>query len=163
MREGIHPNYYPNAVVTCACGNTWTTGSTIPQIRTDVCSSCHPFYTGEQRIVDTEGQVDRFMKRLQARQQIATRTETQEQARVNTNQTLTALGLSARNAKALEEAGIVTAGDLITRLEDGGDDAVLAIKGFGHKGLIDLKRLLRNQGFALPSTSADGEAVEAEA
>ena len=61
MKKGIHPTFYPDAVVTCACGNTWTTGSTRKTIRTEVCSKCHPFYTGEQaRIVDTEGQVDRF-------------------------------------------------------------------------------------------------------
>ncbi|NPV08880.1 MAG: 50S ribosomal protein L31 [Anaerolineae bacterium] len=65
MKEGIHPKYYKNAQVICACGNTWTTGSTKEVIRTDVCSQCHPFYTGEQRIVDTAGQVDRFMRRLE--------------------------------------------------------------------------------------------------
>jgi large subunit ribosomal protein L31 len=65
MKKGIHPQYYKDAVVVCACGNTWTTGSTRKQIRTDVCSKCHPFFTGEQRIVDTAGQVDRFMRRLE--------------------------------------------------------------------------------------------------
>jgi len=69
MRKGIHPKYYENATVTCACGNTWTTGSTVELIRTDVCSACHPFFTGEQRIVDTAGQVDRFLKRLQAKEE----------------------------------------------------------------------------------------------
>jgi large subunit ribosomal protein L31 len=64
MKEGIHPKYYPNATVICSCGNTWTTGSTVEVIRTDVCSACHPFFTGEQRIVDTAGQVDRYQKRL---------------------------------------------------------------------------------------------------
>ena len=64
MKEKIHPKYYPQARVRCACGNTWTTGSTMPEISTDVCSSCHPFFTGEQRIVDSEGQVDRFYRRL---------------------------------------------------------------------------------------------------
>ena len=64
MKEQIHPKYYPNAVVRCACGNTWTTGSTLPEVRTDVCSACHPFFTGEQRIVDSEGRVDRFYRRL---------------------------------------------------------------------------------------------------
>lgn len=64
MREGIHPTYYPDAVVICGCGNTFTTGSTRKLIRTDVCSQCHPFYTGEQRIVDTAGQVERFMRRM---------------------------------------------------------------------------------------------------
>lgn len=65
MREGIHPKWYPNAQVVCSCGNSWTVGATIEQIRTDVCSHCHPFFTGEQRIVDAEGQVERFVKRLE--------------------------------------------------------------------------------------------------
>jgi large subunit ribosomal protein L31 len=65
MKKGIHPQYFPNAKVICSCGNTWTTGSTQEVVRTDVCSACHPFFTGEQRIVDTAGQVDRFMKRLE--------------------------------------------------------------------------------------------------
>jgi large subunit ribosomal protein L31 len=64
VRKDIHPKYYPEAKVTCACGNTWTTGSTSPEIHTDVCSKCHPFFTGEQRIVDTAGQVERFRRRL---------------------------------------------------------------------------------------------------
>lgn len=71
MKPGIHPTWYPDAVVTCACGNTWTTGSTKKEIHTDVCSACHPFFTGEQRIVDTAGQVERFMKRISAKEQIA--------------------------------------------------------------------------------------------
>ena len=65
MKKGIHPEYYPQAKVVCSCGNTWITGSTKPEIRTDVCSVCHPFFTGEQRIVDTEGHVERFMRRLE--------------------------------------------------------------------------------------------------
>jgi large subunit ribosomal protein L31 len=69
MREGIHPKWYPEAKVICACGNTWTVGAAVPEIRTDVCYNCHPFFTGEQRIVDTEGQVDRFIKRLEKRQE----------------------------------------------------------------------------------------------
>ena len=70
MRANIHPTYYPDAKVTCAsCGNTWTTGSTRKEIRVDICSNCHPFFTGEsQRILDIEGQVDRFYKKLSARQ-----------------------------------------------------------------------------------------------
>lgn len=67
MKEGIHPKYYPNAKVTCACGNTWVTGSTKEEIRTDLCSACHPFFTGEMRIVDTAGQVERFVRRLEKR------------------------------------------------------------------------------------------------
>ena len=65
MKPKIHPKYYPSARVICACVNTWTTGATVAEIKVDVCSACHPFYTVEQRIVDTAGQVDRFMKRLE--------------------------------------------------------------------------------------------------
>ena len=71
MKKGIHPKYYPEAKVVCSCGNTFTTGSTKELVRTDVCSVCHPFFTGEQRIVDTAGQVERFMKRLEKRGGVA--------------------------------------------------------------------------------------------
>jgi len=71
MKKDIHPKYYPEAKVICSCGNTFTTGSTQELIRTDVCSACHPFFTGEQRIVDTAGQVERFMKRLEKREEFA--------------------------------------------------------------------------------------------
>jgi large subunit ribosomal protein L31 len=70
MKEKIHPKYYPEATVTCACGNSWTTGATQELIRTDVCSACHPFFTGEQRIVDTAGQVERFMRRLEKKTEV---------------------------------------------------------------------------------------------
>ena len=63
MKEGIHPNYV-EARVTCGCGSTFTTMSTKPVLRLDICSACHPFYTGTQRIVDTAGQVERFQRRL---------------------------------------------------------------------------------------------------
>ena len=64
MKAGIHPNYQ-DATVICACGNTFQTRSTKPQLRIDLCNVCHPFYTGEQRIVDTAGQVERFMKKVE--------------------------------------------------------------------------------------------------
>ena len=67
MKQGIHPKY-EEATVTCACGNSWTTRSTRRTLHVDVCSACHPFYTGEQRIVDTAGQVERFMQRVQSAQ-----------------------------------------------------------------------------------------------
>ncbi len=67
MKQGIHPKY-EEATVTCACGNSWTTRSTRRTLHVDVCSECHPFYTGEQRIVDTAGQVERFMRRVQTAQ-----------------------------------------------------------------------------------------------
>ena len=62
MKTGIHPKYV-EATVTCACGNTFTVGSTKPTLRVDICSKCHPFYTGQQRLVDTAGRVERFRKR----------------------------------------------------------------------------------------------------
>ena len=80
MKAKIHPKYYPNAKVICACGNTWTTGSTKEVIRTDLCSKCHPFFTGEQRIVDTAGQVDRFIKRLERKDAVIAEIEAQRQA-----------------------------------------------------------------------------------
>jgi len=70
MKKDIHPKWYPNAQVICSCGATYTMGATQEVIRTDVCSACHPFFTGEQRIVDTEGQVERFMRRLERRQEL---------------------------------------------------------------------------------------------
>jgi len=63
MKAKIHPKYYDNAKVTCLCGNTFTTGSTKQELKVEVCSKCHPFYTGKQRIVDTMGRVERFKKR----------------------------------------------------------------------------------------------------
>ena len=68
----------------CACGNTWTTGSTLPEVRTDVCSACHPFFTGEQRIVDTEGRVERFYRRLRQAQA----TQTDEQAKIEATESV---------------------------------------------------------------------------
>ena len=69
MKTGIHPKYVL-ATVTCACGNTWQTMSTKEVLKTDLCSKCHPFFTGEQRIVDTAGQVERFMRRMGIRTQV---------------------------------------------------------------------------------------------
>lgn len=71
MKPGTHPTWYPEAVITCACGTVFVTGSTKKEIHTDVCSQCHPFFTGEQRIVDTAGQVERFMKRAGQKEKIA--------------------------------------------------------------------------------------------
>ena len=96
MKAAIHPTYVESTVV-CACGNTFTTRSTKPQLRTDLCSACHPFYTGEQRIVDTAGQVERFMRRMESasaagarpskrQQRIATRAATQREAEAQRTQ-----------------------------------------------------------------------------
>lgn len=63
MKEGIHPPYHPQATVHCACGNQWTTGSTAAQLEVEICSKCHPFYSGKDKIIDTSGRVDKFKKR----------------------------------------------------------------------------------------------------
>jgi large subunit ribosomal protein L31 len=68
MKQGTHPTYHTEGVVCTTCGTHWKIGSTRQGLRVEICSNCHPFYTGEQRIVDTAGQVDRFMKRLGASQ-----------------------------------------------------------------------------------------------
>lgn len=64
MKTDIHPDYYPEATVRCVCGNNWTVGSTKPELVVEICSQCHPFWTGEQRIVDTEGRVERLRRRF---------------------------------------------------------------------------------------------------
>lgn len=147
MKEGIHPTYYPEARVICSCGNTWTTGSTQPELRTDVCSQCHPFYTGEQRIVDTAGQVDRFMKRLgrysehqsdaEKRQQVLQ----QKMEQRFLKQQLAALDLDDRVYQILLEANVVTVGDLVKKAEKG-KDALLALEGFGPKAWEEVETKL---------------------
>lgn len=65
MKQGIHPQWFPEAKVTCACGESFITGSTLPEIRVEICSKCHPLFTGQTRFVDTLGQVDRFVKKVE--------------------------------------------------------------------------------------------------
>jgi large subunit ribosomal protein L31 len=81
MKKDIHPKYYPEATVVCACGNSWTTGSTQERIQTDVCSACHPFFTGEQRIVDSAGQVERFIRRLERKDELSAQDRAEAEAR----------------------------------------------------------------------------------
>jgi large subunit ribosomal protein L31 len=63
MKKDIHPQYYPNAKVRCACGATFTVGSTKPEIQIEICSQCHPFYTGKEKLIDTAGRVEKFKAR----------------------------------------------------------------------------------------------------
>ena len=65
MKQDIHPQYYPDAKVKCACGKTWHIGSTAPETSTSICANCHPFYTGNEKIVDTRGRIDKFKKRME--------------------------------------------------------------------------------------------------
>ena len=149
MKKDIHPTYYPDAQVTCSCGNTWVTGSTQKTIRTDVCSKCHPFFTGEQRIVDSEGQVDRFYKKLQARERYLEEMEARDSERVSFERPIAELELGKRPMDALAKAEILTVGQALERMADG-EASMLAIDGFGRKSLADLKKRLRQFGYELP-------------
>jgi large subunit ribosomal protein L31 len=154
MKEEIHPTYYPEALVVCACGNTWTTGSTIKEIRTEICSNCHPFYTGEQRIVDTEGQVDRFYKKLQARQEYIDEAEAREAAKVSPERPIAELELGTRATDSLARADIIKVGQVMEMLETG-EASLLAVEGFGRKSLTDLKKRLRQFGYKLPEAAQE--------
>lgn len=140
MKAEIHPTYFPEARVTCACGDSWITGSTQEEIRIDICSSCHPFYTGEQRIVDTAGQVERFMSRLK---QYGAHTEAEQERTAKAQQKSTeaflkqqivALDLSDRIFQILTDANLVTVGDVIDKVEND-QETLLALEGFGPKAL----------------------------
>jgi large subunit ribosomal protein L31 len=154
MKKGIHPTYYTDAQVICSCGNTWITGSTQKVIRTDVCSKCHPFYTGEQRIVDTEGQVDRFYKKLQVRQDYMRERETREAARTSPTRPVEELGLGARATDALIKGGIANVGQVLEKLSEG-EANILALDGFGRKSMADLKKKLRQMGYELPEAASE--------
>jgi len=151
MKNNIHPKYYTDAKVICAsCGTTWTTGSTIKEIRTEVCSNCHPFYTGQQqRILDIEGQVDRFYKKLQARQEYVDSKKARETEKVSPERPITELNLGKRAVDALANANITKVGQVLEKLTLG-EQALLDIEGFGRKSLIDLKKNLRQLGYQLP-------------
>lgn len=147
MKKDIHPTYYVDATVTCACGSTWKTGSTKKEIRVEICSNCHPFFSGEmQRIVDIEGQVDRFYKKLQARQDYVTEKKSRETAKVSPERPVAELELGKRPTEALAKVGIKKVGQFMNKLAEG-EDAVLAITGFGQKSLIDAKKKLRALGY----------------
>lgn len=80
MKKDVHPQYYTDAVVKCACGNTFTTGSTIKEIHVEICSACHPFYTGKQKLVDNAGRVERY-KKIQAKKVEAEKTRKGKKAK----------------------------------------------------------------------------------
>ena len=149
MRTEIHPTYFPEAKVVCACGEEWVTGATVPELRVDICSNCHPFYTGEQRIVDTEGQVDRFYKRLEARQQFIDDQDAKDAAKISPERSIAELEVGKRTVKLLAAADITNAGQFLAKLAEG-DQAVLDLDGIGRKSLADLKKALRRLGYPLP-------------
>jgi len=117
MKPDIHPTFFPAAKVICSCGHTWLTGSTSEEIRTDICSNCHPFYTGEQRIVDSAGQVERFMKRLENRQSGEVKRELQNTARQEAEK-------AARRARARGDDPDAAAAAVLEKY-DGNEDAIV--------------------------------------
>lgn len=144
MKEGIHPEWYPEAKVICNGEVVLITGATKPELHVEIYSGNHPFYTGQQRLVDTEGQVERFMRRLQRREEIITEVEEQEEAESPLALSIKEVNLATRAEKALVAEEIATVGDLLARYEEG-EDALLAITGVGQKALIDIKKYLRSQ------------------
>ncbi|MDD5760696.1 MAG: 50S ribosomal protein L31 [Candidatus Pacebacteria bacterium] len=70
MKKDIHPQYFNKAIITCACGAKFTVGSTVEKMEVEICSQCHPFYSGQKKLVDTTGQVQKFKKRLQKTQNL---------------------------------------------------------------------------------------------
>jgi large subunit ribosomal protein L31 len=154
MKKDIHPTYYPEATVVCACGNTWKTGSTQEMIRTDVCSDCHPFFTGEQRIVDTEGQVDRFYKKLKVHEEYQKEQEAREQKKKSADVSIETLELGTRVENSLTDADLNTVADILELLE-GGEKALLDVKGIGRKSLIDIKKSLRSADYELPEAAEE--------
>jgi large subunit ribosomal protein L31 len=137
--------------VTCSCGNAFTVGSTKETIRTDICSACHPFFTGEQRLVDTAGQVERFIRRLEKSEDIRagelTRLETEgAEEKAEEEAPIKVLGLSPRVYDCLDQAGIATVEKALEKLAEG-DEGMLKIKGFGPKSLVELKEKLQAEGF----------------
>ncbi len=152
MKQDIHPRWFEAQVRCMTCGTTWTTGATVDSLTVEICSNCHPFYTGEQRIVDTEGRVDKFMKRLKQRDAIRSAQERQKAERAPLDLPIAKLELGARYTTILEENGIKVVADVLNRLgEEHDKNSILAIRGIGRKVLSDLKKVLRARGYQLDS------------
>lgn len=161
MKAEIHPTVY-DAKVTCAsCGKTWVTTSTKKELRIDVCSNCHPFFTGEAaRIMDIEGQVDRFYKKLSARQTYVEQQKTKEESANSPDRSIDDLELSPRATDALKKAGILSFGQMLAKLGEG-NAAVLEISGFGQSSLTAAKKKLRALGFEVPEVPDAPKPVKA--
>lgn len=144
MKKEIHPEWFPNAEVVYDGETVMHVGSTQARIVVDVWSGSHPFFTGEQRLLDTEGQVDRFMRRLQQRQEIATSREVVEEKADPRSYEIGEMGLDKRAQAAFVEAGLTTVGDVLAKLEEG-DDNLLEIPGIGQTALINVRRYMRNE------------------
>jgi large subunit ribosomal protein L31 len=150
MRADIHPTVF-EAQVTCAsCGKTWVTTSTKKELRIDVCSNCHPFFTGESaRLMDIEGQVDRFYKKLSARQTYVEQQKSKEEALSSPDRSVEDLALTPRATDALKKAGVLSISQVLEKLAQG-NAAMLEIAGFGQSSLTAAKKKLRAMGFEVP-------------
>jgi large subunit ribosomal protein L31 len=78
MKKDIHPKYYPKAKVTCACGNTLYVGSTVPEMKVEICSKCHPFYTGKEQLIDTAGRIEKFKAKREKAKEVASTKKTKK-------------------------------------------------------------------------------------
>jgi large subunit ribosomal protein L31 len=145
MKKEIHPKWYPDAKIIHDGEVIMTVGSTQPELSVEIWSGNHPFYTGQQRLVDTEGQVERFMKRLQRRQEMGAEAEEQADLHSPLSMSIDEIDLNTRARKALVNENVLTVGDVMERYEQG-EDALLAITGVGQKALIDIKKFLRANG-----------------
>lgn len=111
MKPEIHPEYHALAKISCSCGNSWVTGSTKPEISVNICSQCHPFYTGEQRIIDSVGRVERFVKRLESRSSAAARQQIEAEARKEAD-------VAARRARARGDDPEQAAAEVMAKFEE---------------------------------------------
>lgn len=145
MKKEIHPEWYPEAEVIVNGEVVMRVGSTKPQLNVEIWSGTHPFYTGQQRLVDTEGQVERFLKRLQRREELLTEQEEEEEEESPLVLSIEEIGLPTRSENALKEAGLETVGDVYERLQEG-EDALLAVYGVGQRALITIRKYLRAEG-----------------
>lgn len=143
MKPEIHPEWYPDAKVIHNGEVIMMIGATQPEIIVDVWSGTHPFYTGQQRMLDTEGQVDRFMRRLERRSEIDEEAQTKKTKRDPRKMTIDAFSIGPRSEKGLRMANLSTVGDVLDLYEEGGDDAILALPSLGQTALIGIKRFLR--------------------
>ena len=104
MKQGIHPDYV-DCTVTCSCGNTWQTRSTKPELRIDLCNKCHPFFTGQQKFIDTGGRVQRFADKFgSAKEAVAAREAAKRAERAAAIEAAEAAKKAEREAKAAEKA-----------------------------------------------------------
>ncbi len=117
MKQGIHPEYV-DCVVKCSCGNTFTTRSTKPELKIDICNACHPFYTGTQKLIDTGGRVQRFADRFGAAKDVVAEREAAKKAEREAKAAAKAERAAAYAAKAAEEAARAEAQVDVDAMED---------------------------------------------